>query len=372
MPWRTEPGIDKERQRYLGLRREVAPDIEKGIHPFRDENGSFKRTRADVEWLLSIHENLGMTGPVDWSDPHQRERGGMNLQEAYLCGVDLSGMPLARADMSRAHLDQAIFRDARLEHASLYGANGMEAVFYSAHMHRANLTRSQFRKGGFGGADLKEATFGGADLRQANFAFSDLRGANLPDVRLGGADLRRCEMNTNADLSNVRLGDKDSGFACVADALWGDANVAAIAWSVDDTGSQSGTVNRHVILGDENVARNPPDIGHIKFGLHYGFSTAIRAYRQLATVLRNQGATEQADELIYRALLLRKHVLFRERRWMSFIGSTLLNLLSGYGYRLINAFVSYAVVISAFAACIYSTRTSSHRTFRGMRRSCSA
>lgn len=47
MPWRTEPDIDEERQAYLAARRAVKPNIEKGIYPFRDENGSIKLTRAD-------------------------------------------------------------------------------------------------------------------------------------------------------------------------------------------------------------------------------------------------------------------------------------------------------------------------------------
>jgi hypothetical protein len=53
MPWRTEPEINRERQRYLAVRRAVEPDVEKGIYPFRDENGSIELSRADVEWLLA-------------------------------------------------------------------------------------------------------------------------------------------------------------------------------------------------------------------------------------------------------------------------------------------------------------------------------
>ncbi len=30
-PWRTEPEIDAERQKYLAERRAIVPDIEKGI-----------------------------------------------------------------------------------------------------------------------------------------------------------------------------------------------------------------------------------------------------------------------------------------------------------------------------------------------------
>src|SRR2546421_11182272 len=78
-PWRTEPEIDAERQRYLAERRAITPEIEKGIYPFRD----IKLSRADVEWLLATHENG--RGPVDWRDESQCRRIGLDLQ-----GADLS------------------------------------------------------------------------------------------------------------------------------------------------------------------------------------------------------------------------------------------------------------------------------------------
>jgi hypothetical protein len=33
MPWRTEPEIDEERQRFLAERRAITPDIEQRIYP---------------------------------------------------------------------------------------------------------------------------------------------------------------------------------------------------------------------------------------------------------------------------------------------------------------------------------------------------
>lgn len=54
-PWRIEPEIEVERQRYLAERRSITPKIEEGIYPFKD----IKLTRADVEWLLATHEVWG-------------------------------------------------------------------------------------------------------------------------------------------------------------------------------------------------------------------------------------------------------------------------------------------------------------------------
>ena len=52
MPWRTEPEIDEERRRFLAERRAITPDFQRGVYPIRDEHGSIKLDRADVEWLL--------------------------------------------------------------------------------------------------------------------------------------------------------------------------------------------------------------------------------------------------------------------------------------------------------------------------------
>ena len=49
MPWRREPEIVEERQRYLAKRRAITPDESNGIFPFHDDDGSVTLTRADVE-----------------------------------------------------------------------------------------------------------------------------------------------------------------------------------------------------------------------------------------------------------------------------------------------------------------------------------
>ena len=65
-PWRTEPEIDVERQKYLDERRSIMPDIKQGVYPFKN----IKLSRADVEWLLATHEKG--RGPIDWSNQSQR------------------------------------------------------------------------------------------------------------------------------------------------------------------------------------------------------------------------------------------------------------------------------------------------------------
>src|SRR5947199_914183 len=77
-PWRTEPEIDAERQKYLNERRAIKTNIREDTYPFK----GIKLNRADVEWLLATHENG--RGPINWSDESQREREGLDLR-----GTDL-------------------------------------------------------------------------------------------------------------------------------------------------------------------------------------------------------------------------------------------------------------------------------------------
>src|SRR5438477_634080 len=90
-PWRTEPEIDEERQKYLAERRAIVPDIKKGIYPF----GGITLNCADVEWLLATHEDG--RGPVDPYDESQSKRKGLDLRGADLREQHLICLPLARA-----------------------------------------------------------------------------------------------------------------------------------------------------------------------------------------------------------------------------------------------------------------------------------
>ncbi len=58
-PWRSEPEIDIERQKYLAVRRTIVSDIKQGIYPYKD----MKLSRADIEWLLATHEIV--RGPLE-------------------------------------------------------------------------------------------------------------------------------------------------------------------------------------------------------------------------------------------------------------------------------------------------------------------
>jgi Pentapeptide repeats (8 copies) len=159
-PWRTEPEIDAERQKYLAERRAIVPDVAQGIYAFR----GIKLSRGDVEWLLATHDNE--RGPINWNDESQRGRTGLDLRGADLRHVDLHHLPLAclcgginRRNWNETTLKQRIMAEIHLEEASLR----------NAHLEAACLTRAHLE-----GADIGWAHLEGADLYRAH-----LEGATL-------------------------------------------------------------------------------------------------------------------------------------------------------------------------------------------------
>src|SRR6266567_4847986 len=139
-PWRTEPEIDTERQKYLKERRAIVPNIKKGIYPFKD----IKLSRADVEWLLATHENGH--GPVDWSDEKDlHERRGLDLRGADLRLLNLNGLPLTHLyggldqdERDLATVEQGKMAAIHLEGASLKRTRLERAVLSWAHLENAN------------------------------------------------------------------------------------------------------------------------------------------------------------------------------------------------------------------------------------------
>jgi hypothetical protein len=74
----------------------------------------------------------------------------------------------------------------------------------------------------------------------------------------------------------------------------------------------------------------------------------VRANRQLAVVLRDQGLNEEADHFAYRAQLLQRKVWGLQRRPLKSILSWFLYLLAGYGYRPLRSLIAYLIIIFGF------------------------
>jgi hypothetical protein len=315
MPWRTEPEISEEQQRYLAERRAIQPDIEKGIYPFKD----IKLDRADVEWLLATHESDGMRGPVDWQDKKQRRREGLDLRGANLHSADLGHLPLACLRGSLTWEEQP--------EGSGDGVDAAAIQLQRARLQGAHLENAVLREGRLASADLRDAVMTGANLY----------GADLSDARLGHAvlldtNLRRAIFSPTSNLYGVTLANAEGGAPRLRDVQWNGVDLTVVDW---------GHVQR---LGDETTLKRP---GRPMYSTD--LPNATRAYRQVATVLRGQGLSEHADRFAYRAQLLQRRVFRRQRLFLKYGGSLLLGLISGYGYRPLRSFITYLVLVGTFA-----------------------
>jgi uncharacterized protein YjbI with pentapeptide repeats len=336
-PWRTEPEIDKERQKYLAEWRGIIPNFEKDIYPFK----GIKLSRADVEWLLATHQNG--RGPVDWSNESQREREGLDLRGADLCKLDLRGLPLARMkggldwfSCMKNTVEQREPVTIRLDGADLREAHLEGADLGSAHLKRANLREAHLEEAFLGHAHLEGAKLSLAHLEEADIQDAHLEGADLRSAQLGGTNLKGVFFDSSTNLSAVFLSSKQFGEVSLADIHWSDVNIAVIDWSTIP------------IVGDERKAQQNKD------PLYY--SIAVRAYRQLSVVLRSQGLNEQASHFAYRAQMLQR-TTFRlqgsARSFLHYLSSLALDLLAGYGYRPWRSFLAYLLVITAFAIAYF-------------------
>jgi hypothetical protein len=100
--------------------------------------------------------------------------------------------------------------------------------------------------------------------------------------------------------------------------------------------------------GGEPIPYVPYKFEYDKPGLD-AFRRAQRANYQLAVALRAQGLHDYADHFALRAHVLQRAVLKRERKLLRYLGSLFLGLISGYGYKPLNAFITYLLVVGVFA-----------------------
>jgi hypothetical protein len=72
--------------------------------------------------------------------------------------------------------------------------------------------------------------------------------------------------------------------------------------------------------------------------------------------LRSQGLTEAADRFAYRAQVLQKHVLRLSgvHSFGSYLFSSFLDVLAGYGYRPARTLLAYLLTITCFALAYYA------------------
>jgi hypothetical protein len=213
------------------------------------------------------------------------------------------------------------------------------------------------------GADLSWANLCGVDLNVANLSGANLHGANLSgadlgDATLSGADLSGARMNANTRLTDATL---DSHTRLI-DVVWNGVPVGRLNWEEiamlgDEAKARDPQGKRPVLFANsrdrrvwdsmrvnsripksripkeppkanglgpsEPVMWPPPNAKELKAMLRnnirfydlVAYQDAVLANRQVATVLRDQGVNEDADRFAYRAQLLQRQVLRRQRRW---------------------------------------------------------
>lgn len=334
MQWRTEPEIDAERQQFLAERRNIKPDIDKGIYPFRDENGSIKLTRADVEWLVATYDvgaplqdedrlvlvySAGPSGPP-WV------RQGPDLRGADLRGVDLAGMQLVYARMDDTVLAAARLDTAMLEGATLIRANCAGVSLRGAHLDSTDLREANLQDADLSGASLVQAWLRQADLQRANLrganfdmasmelanlAGADLTGAHLTEVLMAGADLRGSHLDRDATmwlLGGTIIGRRPVELPFLE---WTALPLAAIDWERVFRLAEWSIQHIQDIQAGRTVTVLPagrdPEAELVKT-----YRALARNYRRLADIWQEQGLDEYADRLRRRGDVMREDVVKRQ------------------------------------------------------------
>src|SRR6266702_1017481 len=324
-PWRTEPEIGAERQKYLAARRAIIPDIKQGIYPFKD----IKLSRADVEWLLTTHDNG--RGPVDWDDPSQRRRSGLDLRGADLNGEDLRHLPLARLQGGLAGDD---WRQATPEQRHIAAIHLEKAILTYTHLEGGVLTHAHLQ-----GAALNETHLESADAYEAHFESS------IP-TSWHGAYFDASTKLLGATIANSQhIGPR------LFDVHWDGVNLTGLDWT-----------SIHMILDEDRARKRTTGRGELKPKQQRitEYEEAIRTYRQLSALLQTQGLNEDAARYAYRAQVLQKSLLWLQltqqgitlRQRMQKLGSWLFSwflfLLAGYGFRPVRSIIAYLVIIFGF------------------------
>jgi hypothetical protein len=255
-----------------------------------------------------------------------------------LKGVDLSEACLQKAILNGANLNGANLAKVRLEKATLIGASIKHVFLEWANLRKTDLSWANLEGSDLTGAHLERAFLFKTCLKDVCLFGAHLEGANLEKAHLELSELNNVFLE-DTYLYSTFLADKNSIGPRMADMHWGEVNLTILDWE------------RVKMLGDEYRAEEKLSDGEPKSKSTRldEYKEAVRAYRQLATVLRSQGLNEDAVRFAYRAQLMQRKVFWYQRKFVQYFGSLFLDLLSGYGYKPLRSFITYVVVISVFA-----------------------
>jgi len=287
------------------------------------------RTRGELDWII---EQRVWRGEASRHDENRVDlRGailkGTALNDVYLRNAQLDNADLFYAGLSGAYLEGATFSSATLERADLSGAILERADLRNAVLRRAVLLNANLVRANLQGANLNRAKAGNANLTRA-----DLRDADCRDADLRGTVLVGVLMDGETNLANVLIDNQTK----LGGINWADVRLAHLRWD-------------HVVsLGDE------PDFSHRR-NWHKTprersvmYRKAQRTYHALEVALRQQGLSTIASTYRLGERRMERKALYQERRFGSWLLSTLLNVIAGYGERPRRAVFAYLGVILAF------------------------
>ena len=302
---------------------------------------------------------------LDASEPSPERQ--TDLKNAYAKNVNANKPPYAGVEFWTLGEVQWVIREHGWRGEPLR-FTGVRADLQQAGLSGINLSGIRLDRANLSGANLAMTNLDGATLYDA-----DLSSAMLQQANLSGANLVNAHLSKETNLQGVQF-DNRSRFA---DVDWNGVKLSQINWEI---------VN---CLGDDYYAdlRRLPDGTRPSVSAQRSrYRTAVRANRQLALALREQGLNEHADRFNFRAQVMARKATLRDvfvpakvpkmpfpwaverppalkervKKIGSYLGLVTLELLAGYGYRPIRSLITYALVVLAFAVGYFLMRENVH------------
>ena len=309
------------------------------------EHADLTETHLERSILIEVHlEKAKLT---------MAHLGGSHLLKAHMERVILYGADAKQCDLKGAHLEGADLRFAHLEHALLRSAQ-----LYAADVQKANLQNADLRW-----AHLAATRFSNAHLEGANLEWAHLEGLELSSNYLASlrqwmpgfsatllpADLSEIFFDTTTIFKQMTLGNKKLGFVSLADVHWGGVSLTATNWV------------QMKLLGDEQLlhqqkwqrGKGKTEQQNLRRYQLTLYQRAVRANRQLAVVLEEQGLNEDSARFAFRAQRLQRKVLWKQREFGKWVFSFILALLAGYGYRMWHILVAYLFIVLLCAVAYF-------------------
>ena len=157
----------------------------------------YPRLREDVQAVITAIAGRSQAG-LDYEKTKESFR--LDLQNAYLLGVNLYG-----ANLSGANLHGVNLEGANLLVANLSGADLTLANLHHANLNSANLSGSRFLGANLSHVVAQHADLSSADFGSANLSHAHLEWANLSSANISIADLSDAELQ-ETNLSGARIG----------------------------------------------------------------------------------------------------------------------------------------------------------------------